>query len=94
MKRAYLFCAGLALAACQTKPIAPHVVPMSCPPSLTHPVPSQPIMPESANVPRPASQADSDGLDAFLAHVGAVAAWGRSMAARATVAKTYCEGVQ
>ena len=92
MRIAFLFCAGLALAACQTKPIAPQVAQVSCPPSLIQTVPDQPVIPDNASVPRPASQVDSDGLDAFLAHVGAVAAWGRSMAVRASAAKTYCEG--
>jgi hypothetical protein len=77
------------LAACTTT--AAIVAPVTCPPSLTQPLQSQPILPESASIPRPVDQADSDGLALTLDHMRKIAAWGRDGWARATTSKTYCE---
>jgi hypothetical protein len=91
--KSYVIVACLALAACQTAK-AVVIAPVGCPPSLTQTVQPQPLLPDGAYPPRPVTQADAEALDAFLAHVANVAAWGRAGAARATTAKTFCEGLK
>jgi hypothetical protein len=89
----YITIACLALAACQTTK-AVVIAPVGCPPSLTQLVLPQPLLPDGAYPPRPVTQPDAEALDAFLAHVASVAAWGRANQARATTAKTFCEGLK
>jgi hypothetical protein len=91
--KSYVVIVCLALAGCQTTK-AVVVAPAGCPPSLTQTVSQQPLLPDGAYPPRPVTQPDAEALDAFLAHVANVAAWGRANQARATTAKTFCEGLK
>jgi hypothetical protein len=91
MRPIALFCAGLALAACQTVPDLPPPAPIACPPSLVQPIEGQPLLPDGATVPRPTTPEEAEGLAQFLDHIAKLAAWGRTGWSRATTAKTFCE---
>lgn len=79
------------LASCATRSsLGPDVAPPKPPAEVCAPVAAEPLLPDTAGLPQPVTQAEKDAMTAFLGWGAQWGDWGRALAARAQKTVSWC----